>query len=120
MNRNAFVKQTAAFAATLIISSSAAFAFDWPQMETASDSFYSYFGQLRGGTIETSLIFKDSSDVKAADKGTIIATLTEHGDDFGWFESTLGNTVIIAHDNQLMTIYANLDEDTVPPTLTKV
>lgn len=120
MNRNAFVKQTAAFAATLIISSSAAFAFDWPQMETASDSFYSYFGQLRGGTIETSLIFKDSSDVKAADKGTIIATISEHNNDYGWFESTLGNAVIISHDNQLMTVYANLDAETIPSMVTRV
>jgi hypothetical protein len=117
---SAVSKTICALALVSLATNVSLFAFDWPQNETASDSFYSYFGQLRGGTIETSLIFKDSSDVKAADNGTIVATLTEHGDDFGWFESTLGNTVIIAHDNQLMTIYANLDEDTVPPTLTKV
>jgi murein DD-endopeptidase MepM/ murein hydrolase activator NlpD len=96
-----------------------AFAFDWPQAETASDTFYSYFGQLRGGTIENSLIFKDSSDVKTADDGTVIALISEHGNDFGWFESTLGNAVIVAHDNQLVTVYGNLDADTIPATLPK-
>ena len=34
------------------------FAFEWPQEEKIlSDSFYSYFGQLRGNTISSSLIF---------------------------------------------------------------
>ena len=93
------------------------FSFDWPQMETASDSFYSYFGQLRGNTIESSLVFKDSSEVKAADKGNVIAIIKEHDNDFGWFESTLGNAVIVAHDNDLTTVYANLDEETMPKDL---
>ena len=114
MKKSRFVKYTVAFVSALCVSTAACFAFDWPQLETASDSFYSYFGQLRGGTIETSLIFKDSSDVKAADNGTIIATISEHNNDYGWFESTLGNAVIISHDNQLMTVYANLDSETIP------
>ena len=91
-----------------------AFCFDWPQKETESDSFYSYFGQLRGGTIGSSLIFKDNSDIKAADKGKVVALIKEHDNDFGWFESTLGNTVILEHQNQMFTVYANLDEDSVP------
>jgi len=106
--------------AFLLLAGSVVYAFDWPQNETLSDSFFSYFGQLRGGTIETSLIFKDSSDVKAADKGTVIATIREHGNDFGWFESTLGNAVIIAHANQLVTVYANLDEETIPANVNSV
>ena len=77
------------------------FSFDWPQKETNSDSFYSYFGQLRGGTINSSLIFKDPSEVKAADKGRITAIISDHSDDFGWFESALGNSVIISHEDGL-------------------
>ena len=91
-----------------------AFAFDWPQEETFSDSFYSYFGQLRGGTISSSLIFKDSSDVKASEDAEILAVLDEHTDDFGWFESTLGNAVILLHNDNISTVYANLDEDSIP------
>ena len=53
-------------AAALFIAGQAA-AFDWPQTEIESASFYSYFGQLRGGTISSSLVFTESADIKAAD-----------------------------------------------------
>lgn len=91
--------------------------FDWPQQETESDSFYSYFGQLRGGTISSSLIFKNNSDVKASDSGTVTVILSDHGDDFGWFESSLGNSVIISHGDGLSTVYSNLDDGSVPRQL---
>lgn len=86
-------------------------AFDWPQNAIQSDSFYSYFGQLRGGTINPSLIFTDSEDIKAADSGKVIAVINEHADGSDLFESTLGNAVIVAHDDNLLTVYANLDHD---------
>ena len=35
-------------------------AFDWPQEQTESDMFYSYYGQLRGDQISSSLIFTKS------------------------------------------------------------
>lgn len=87
-----------------------AFAFDWPQNEIMSDSFYSYFGQLRGGTICTSLVFSESEEVKAADSGRVLAVITEHDED-DLFESTLGNAVIIEHKDNLATVYANLDSE---------
>ncbi|MCR5219312.1 M23 family metallopeptidase [Treponema sp.] len=91
--------------------------FDWPQKETAADSFYSYFGQLRGGTISTSLIFNDISDIKSVQKGKILLTMREHSNDFGRFESTLGNALLISHEDSLMGIYGNLDEDTLEKNL---
>ena len=94
-----------------------ALAFDWPQKETAADMFYSYFAQLRGSTIESSLIFKDGAEVSAAGDGTVTTIIREHNGDMGWFESTLGNAVIISHDNKLMTVYANLDEQSLAPSL---
>ncbi len=92
-------------------------AFDWPQEEVASDSFYSYFGQLRGGRIESSLIFKDNADIKLADEGTVAIIISEHNNDFGWFESTLGNAVVVSHNDSLVTSYGNLDGDTIPSKL---
>ncbi len=90
-------------------------AFDWPQSETKADSFRSYFAQLRGSRIEASIIFNDSStDVKCAEDGTVAAVIAEHGNDFGWFESPLGTAVVIAHEDNLSTVYANLDGDSVP------
>ena len=90
-----------------------AFAFDWPQDKVSSDDFFSYFAQLRGGAFETSLIFKDNSTVRAAETGTIAAIITEHNNDMGWFESTLGNAVILVHDDDFSTVYGNIDEESL-------
>lgn len=89
------------------------FAFDWPQNEILSDSFYSYFAQLRGGTIGTSLVFSESREVKAADDGRVLAVISEHDED-ELFESTLGNAVILEHNDDLLTVYANLDAKNLP------
>jgi hypothetical protein len=93
------------------------YGFDWPQNEVMSDSFYSYFGQLRGSTINNSIVFGESSEVKAADKGRIIAILDEEGGDYGWFQSTLGNAVIVAHEDNIESVYANLDRNSRPKNI---
>lgn len=103
------MKKCLIFAGTAVLAA-AAFAFDWPQNEIMSDSFYSYFGQFRGGTISTSLVFSESKEVKAADSGRILAVITEQ-DESDLFESTLGNAVIITHKDNLATVYANLDSE---------
>ena len=92
-------------------------AFDWPQDEVMSDTFYSYFGQLRGGILSTSLIFADTSDIKAADNGYIVAIINEYDDDSVFFPSALGNAVILAHGDDLITVYGNIDKETIPPSL---
>ncbi len=90
------------------------YAFDWPQPDVQADSFFSYFGQNRGSTINKSLIFQDSSDIRVAAEGTVIGVITEHDGDQGWFNSTLGNAVIIAHKDNLLTVYGNLDAESLP------
>ena len=92
-------------------------AFDWPQDEVMSDTFYSYFGQLRGGILSTSLIFADTSDIKAADNGYIVAIINEYDDDSVFFPSALGNAVILAHGDDLITVYGNIDKETIPTSL---
>ncbi|MCR4823709.1 MAG: M23 family metallopeptidase [Treponema sp.] len=99
------------FTASLALS--ALFAFNWPQNEIMSDSFYSYFAQLRGGTIGTSLVFSESQEVKAADDGRVLAVISEHDED-ELFESPLGNALVLAHKDQLITVYANLDSENLP------
>ena len=94
-----------------------AHAFDWPQENVNKDSFYSYFSQLRGGTTSSSLIFSESSSIHASESGVILIKFDEHDDDMGWFESPLGNTLIIQHEDSFSTVYANLDEETIPKTL---
>ncbi len=90
-----------------------AFCFDWPQAEVTKDSFNSYFGQNRGGILSTSIIFSEPEEVKAAEEGYIIAVLTENSDDSDFFPSTLGTAVILSHNDDLISVYGNLDAQTL-------
>lgn len=87
------------------------YSFDWPQKEIMSDSFFSYFGEYRGGILSPSLVFSSTEEVKSADKGRVIAVISEHNEETDFFESTLGNSIIIAHPDNLLTVYSNLDGD---------
>ncbi len=94
------------------------FAFDWPTSKVVqSDQFYSYFGQLKGGTISNSLIFSEPSEVKASDKGKTVAVISDFEDMTDFFPSTLGNAVIILHNDNLMTVYGNIDSETISENL---
>ena len=107
------MKKIPAFCIALI-SNICIFAFDWPQTEIVqSDKFYSYFGQLRGGTISNSLIFSDPSEIKAADNGKVAVVITDFQDDTSFFPSTLGNSIILTHKDNLLTVYGNIDYDTI-------
>jgi murein DD-endopeptidase MepM/ murein hydrolase activator NlpD len=97
----------------LILTSLSAFSFDWPQAEVTKNSFNSYFGQNRGGLLSTSMIFSEPAEVKAAEEGYITAILTENADDSDFFPSTLGTAVILTHSDDLISVYGNLDEDTL-------
>ncbi len=91
----------------------AAFCFDWPQADVTKDSFNSYFGQNRGGILSTSIIFSEPEEIKAAENGYITAIITENNDDSDFFPSTLGTAVIIAHNDELVSVYGNLDAETL-------
>ena len=88
-------------------------AFDWPKTEVTKDSYTSYFGQNRGGILSTSVIFSEPSEIKAAESGYILAILTENEDDSDFFPSTLGTAVILAHEDNLLSVYGNIDKDTL-------
>lgn len=86
------------------------FSFDWPQLVNGSDNFYTYFGQERKSNFSNGLVFSQPSEVKSADSGKVIAILEDSISDMGWFSSPLGNTVILSHPNELLTVYGNLEE----------
>lgn len=89
------------------------FAFNWPQDEVTQHSFSSYFGQNRGGILSTSVVFAEPAQVKASDTGYILAIITENSDDSDFFPSTLGTSVILAHEDNLISVYGNLDSETI-------
>lgn len=89
------------------------FAFEWPISEVKKDSFKSYFGQIRGKRISTSLVFKEPDEVTASEDGRILVILTDTNDDSDFFPSTLGTAVIISHEDNLLSVYGNLDEESI-------
>ncbi len=84
-------------------------AFEWPQDNVTDNSFSYIFGQLRNGTFNTSLIFTEQDEIKASEKGTVLTLLGSTSGEMGWFESPLGNAVILAHNDELLSVYANLE-----------
>ena len=96
----------------LMCISASLFSVEWPQEEHNSDSFISDFGQNTYGKMSTSVIFKDPSEVKAIKDGKVLVVMSDASDNAEFFPSTLGNAVILCHDDDLISVYANLDGET--------
>ena len=107
------MKKLAVLFFSLLVTASV-FAFEWPQKYVTKDSFSSYFGQLNDTSFTNGIIFTEKSEIKTSEDGNVAVVITEHDDDFGWFESPLGNCVIIEHDNDIQSCYGNLDKASIP------
>ncbi|MBP5602708.1 MAG: M23 family metallopeptidase [Treponema sp.] len=106
------MKKIFLFFAVLFISGTV-FGVGWPQEEHDDKSVISYFGQNIGGKISTSLIFNDPSEVKAVKDGKILIIMTDINDDSEFFPSTLGTSIILSHEDDLISVYANLETNSV-------
>jgi len=93
------------------------FAFDWPIENFNANLINSNFGQERGGIISTSIIFSEPEPTKASEKGTLLINMIEENDDTPLFSTALGNSVILAHNDQMLTVYGNLDKETLHKTI---
>ena len=107
------MKKLAGILSLFILLCSPLLAVEWPQEEFNKDSIKSYFGQNIGGAISTSLIFKNPSEVKAINDGIVLIVMSDETDDSEFFPSTLGNAVIVCHDDDLISVYANLDSESI-------
>lgn len=87
------------------------FGFDWPISDSDTNSVASYFGQNKGGVLSTSLIFSTPSEVHSTENGKVLMLLTEETDDNDFFPSTLGTAFIVQHNDNLISVYGNLDTD---------
>ncbi len=97
----------------MIILSVQLFSFEWPQKNITTEEYNSYFGQYRGDSLSSSFIFTNQSEIYASESGAVLVVMTESGDDSIFFPSTLGNTAILAHSDNLLSVYANMDKDTL-------
>lgn len=111
-NQYQYIKKSrkSLFASAFIFLNFITFAFEWPM---SPENFNACFAQIRGERISPSLIFEEPSEVKSADDGHIILFISEYHDDTEFFPSTLGNAYIVAHEDNLLTVYANLDKDSL-------
>lgn len=88
----------------------ALFSFGWPVKNLETEKMVPSFARNRKNKFNISLTFPNAQKAVAADNGKIIAVITEHQNDGDWFDSPLGNAVIISHNDDLISVYANLDE----------
>lgn len=85
------------------------FSVDWPQEAQKSSDFPVNFARPCGNVFSTGIVFPTPDIVKASNTATILLQL-ESSDNLSMFDSPLGNTIITVNDENLMNIYANLDE----------
>lgn len=101
----------------LLITSFNLFAYDWPQENVEQTSIKSYFGQKRGEAISTSLVFSDPEPIKCIEDGKILIIMSDESDDSVFFPSTYGTSVILSHDDSLLSVYGNLDKEEVAKSI---
>lgn len=89
------------------------YAFEWPQENIDKEAFESYFAQERGNRISTSVIFKEPEEIKTAEDGKILIVLTALNDESDFFPSALGTTVIMEHKDDLISVYGNLESESL-------
>jgi len=85
-------------------------AFEWPVSDPKPVRL---FGQRSAGVIERGITVATGDTVRAAGYGTVLVTLASNTNMDG-FPGTLGNAVLVAHDEGLVSVYGNLEStDTV-------
>ena len=91
----------ALFAATAF----SAQALEWP---VSQPEILSLFGQWGEGGIERGIVMEGDSTVRAAGDGIVLIAI-EEGRNMAGFPSTLGNAVLLAHDDGIVSVYGNLE-----------
>jgi hypothetical protein len=84
-------------------------AFEWPMENVNALSFSSGFAELRGNMLSGSLVFISHGEVHAADNGITLAIIRDPDNGSDRFYSPLGNAVVIDHNDDLLTVYSNLE-----------
>lgn len=80
------------------------YAFEWPVTPVDPSLL---FGQRDGGVMSRGLAFSGAESVRAAGNGKVLITLEENRN-LSLFPGTLGNALVLIHDEGLATVYGNL------------
>lgn len=103
-------KKAALAVAAFFLAAEFSLAFEWPARDFNGENLNATFAQNRNGRFNSSQIFREVDDVTATDDGRLVMVIFEHQEGASWFDSTLGNCAIIAHEDSLVSVYGNLDE----------
>lgn len=103
-------KKAALAVAAFFLAAEFSQAFEWPARDFNGENLKATFAQNRNGRFNSSQIFREVDEVTATDNGRLTIVIFEHQDGSPWFESTLGNCAIVAHEDSLVSVYGNLDE----------
>ena len=98
------------FAAAFAGIAFAAGALEWP---IARPAILSLFGQRGVNGIERGIVMEGERTVRAAGDGVVLSIIEENRNMSG-FPSTLGNAVLIADSDGLISVYGNLESAEVP------
>lgn len=90
------------------------FAFNWPLDDISQENIQSYYGQKRGNSISNSIIFDNPSEIRSIGAGEVLLVMKDDFEDDTFFPSTLGTSIIIGHNDDLVSVYGNLDKSTIP------
>ena len=93
------------------------FSVEWPQEKHSETDIISDFGQNIGNKMNTSIIFSEQSEIKAVKDGKVLIIMSDIEDDSEFFPSALGTSVILSHSDDIISVYSNLDRETVKESL---
>lgn len=104
-------KRAALAVAALFFAAASLRAFEWPVRDFTGENLRATFAQNRNGRFNSSQLFREAGDVVATDNGRLTIVIFEHQDGSPFFESTLGNCAVVAHEDSLVSVYGNLDAE---------
>lgn len=110
MKKNRIWKNLCFFAALFTAVAFPVLALEWPVRQP---EILSLFGQRGEGGIERGIVMQGDETVRAAGDG-IVLTIIEENRNMSGFPSTLGNAVLIAHGDGIVSVYGNLESAEVP------
>ena len=84
-------------------------AFEWPQEIASLNEIIFFFGEDRKDFISSSLVFPKGEVIKLSEAGKVLFQY-EAEQSCSRFPSSLGNALVLAHENDLRSLYANLGE----------
>lgn len=93
----------------MIVAPSFIFAFDWPLKIDSLQNVVHFFAEHREHFISPSLVFPEGDVITISETGKLLFYFGEKTS-CRQFPSSLGETLVLAHENDLRTVYANLHE----------